>query len=86
MFMPKKYYPTSIIQINSQNKMFKNFISANKLFKPEITSIESFTLASVLAIPPIGNPFVFDLPNLRGNSLASIDSLFQYKPTSFKNK
>lgn len=82
MLMPKKYYSKAAIQINGHNKMFENFIADAKFFKPEIISIDSFHLSSILAIPPNGNPYVFKLPNLEGKPRTYIDSFFLSKKLS----
>lgn len=82
MLMPKKYYSRAVIQINGHNKMFENFIAGTKRFKPEVMSIDSFHLSSILAIPPSGNPYVFKLPNLEGKARTYIDSFFLSKKLS----
>ena len=75
VIMPSEYYSTAAIQINSHNKMFRNFIDKHKKYKPDIINLEKFTLASFMTIDSKGYSTVFDAPNLKGLSLKQIDDL-----------
>jgi thiol-disulfide isomerase/thioredoxin len=78
-FIPKKYYSKSSIQINAHNRMFKNFIDEHSLYKPRIHNINTFTLSSIIALPSLSDPYVFELPKLNGESMQSMDSLFRIR-------
>ena len=75
VIMPREYYSTAAIQINSHNKMFRNFIDKHKKYKPDIINLEKFTLASFMTIDSKGQSTVFDAPKLKGLSLKQIDDL-----------
>jgi thiol-disulfide isomerase/thioredoxin len=75
-FIPEQFYPTAIIQINSHNRMFKNFIKNHKEKTWQIKGIENFNLSSFIVLPPRENAFVIDAPTIKEMKLIEVESLF----------
>ena len=76
VFLPLGYYSNGKFQLNSHKKLFKKFITDNKLASPAIKNIETFNLSSILAIDSNGNALVFDAPHTKNLTLKAIDDLF----------
>jgi thiol-disulfide isomerase/thioredoxin len=84
LFIPKVFYSKAMIQINGQNKMFRNFILAYKSFDPVIENLDSFNLSSFLIIQPRRRAFVIDAPATSGATKGLLNKLFDDMLNSLK--